>query len=77
MTPDGTAPERILLPVYRYFQGFDLGDAPASCIASVSRIPSIERKPLLPMLTLPRDWEQLPAHQQLNLARFWREPAAE
>lgn len=77
MTPDGTAPERIMLPVYRYFKGFDLGDTPASCIAGVSRIPSLERRPVLPVLTLPRDWDRLPAHQQLDLARLGREPASE
>lgn len=64
--PAGTIAERMLVPVYRSFQGLSLGGKPASCVASVERLASIEGRALLPVLTLPREWLQLPAHQALR-----------
>lgn len=64
--PAGTVAERVLVPVYRSFQGLSLGGKPASCVARVERLASIGGRSLLPVLTLPREWRQLPAHQTLR-----------
>jgi len=64
--PAGTVSERVLLPVYRYFQGFDLGAAPARCVTRVERLTFVRKLPLLPVLTLPRNWQSLPTRQSLG-----------
>lgn len=68
--PPGTKSERVLLPIYRYFQGFDLGTAPARCVTRVERLAFVRKLPLLPVLTLPHDWRTLPAHQSLGDIRW-------
>jgi len=64
--PAGTTAARVLVPVFRSFEGLTLGGAPAGCVTSVQRLASLRGLPLLPVLTLPREWWQLPAHQSLR-----------
>lgn len=64
--PDGSVPERILLPVYRGFTGLSVDGSPPGCVSSVERLESLDGLALLPVLTLPRDWQALPAHQRVG-----------
>ena len=63
--PPGTVRERVLLPVYRTFQGFDTDVESARCVTKVERLAYVRKLPLLPVLTLPHDWQALPPHQTL------------
>ena len=69
--PPGSIPERILLPVYRFFSGFALPPAEAGCISRVERLQSTQGLPLLPQLTLPRDWQGGRLHQALRYSSRW------
>ncbi|MDP1571635.1 MAG: hypothetical protein Q8L86_16695 [Vicinamibacterales bacterium] len=64
--PATAVPARVLLPAYEGFAGLALNGAPARCVTSVHRVPSAERLPLLPILTLPAEWERRPAHQRVG-----------
>ena len=75
--PYGSVPARILLPVFRGFTGLGLGGASPHCVAGVDRLASLSGLPLLPVLTLPDDWQSLPPHQRvgslaLRLGRYGR-----
>lgn len=69
--PLDAVPERVLLPVYRYFQGLDLGGAPVRCVTRVERLASVRELQLLPVLTLPRGWRALPFYQVLKPIELW------
>lgn len=73
MQPAGRPAERILVPVYRGFLGLSLGGAPASCVTRVERLESVRGLPLLPVLTLPPGWRDLPRHQSIGKValRLW------
>lgn len=72
--PRGVIVERYLTPVFRGFQGISTGTSPASCVRSVERLSSTEGIALLPTLTLPAAWRDMPPHQQVGAAalRVWR-----
>jgi hypothetical protein len=65
-TPPETVPDRVLVPVYRYFRGLDPGAAPPACISDVERLAGVQGLPLLPVLTLPADWRALPFRQSIR-----------
>lgn len=69
--PLDAVPERVLLPVYRYFQGLDLGGAPVRCVTRVERLASVRELQLLPVLTLPWGWRALPFYQVLKPIELW------
>jgi hypothetical protein len=71
--PYDSVPERVLVAVFRGFKGLGLGGAEPRCVSSVERLQSVQGLPLLPILTLPRDWESLPPHQEVGMAalRLW------
>lgn len=72
-SPNGSVPERVLLPVYRYFDGLTLAGAPITCVSHVERVTLGPEWPVLPVLTLPPDWPAGPLHQTLKLSR-WVKP---
>ena len=78
--PRGTVSERVLLPVYRYFQGIDVGARGARCLTKIERLAIVRKLPLLPVLTLPADWRARPFHQRLTpialLPAFWTRSGA-
>lgn len=71
VVPPGTVPDRVLVPVYRYFQGFDVGGEGTRCITRVERLASVRGIALLPVLTLPPNWRSLPFEQTLAPIRWW------
>jgi hypothetical protein len=68
--PAGTLPERILVPVYRSFDGVSIAGAPASCLSRLDRVVLSAATPLLPVLTLPPDWRDRAWHHQLKPSRW-------
>jgi hypothetical protein len=68
--PRGSIPERILVPVFDGFRSLTVDPSLRHCIASVDRLAELRGRPLLPVLTLPRGWVDLPTHQ--SLAGWWR-----
>jgi hypothetical protein len=64
--PGGSVPGRILLPVYRGFTGLSLEGSSPACVSSVERLESLDGLALLPVLTLPADWNVRPAHQRIG-----------
>jgi hypothetical protein len=72
--PRGVIVERYLTPVFSGFQGISTGASPASCVSSVERLSSLAGIALLPTLTLPAAWRDMPPHQQVGAAalRVWR-----
>lgn len=71
--PAGTSPERVLVPVYRYFDGLTLTGAPGACVSRVERVTLGPQLSVLPVLTLPPDWQDGPLHQALKPSR-WVKP---
>lgn len=71
--PYDSIPERVLVPVFRGFRGLGLGGASPRCVTGVERLQSVQGLPLLPVLTLPHDWQVLPPHQQVGVPalRLW------
>lgn len=59
-----------LVPIFAGFRGLSLGDAPAGCLKSVERLQSVKGLPVLPTLTLPADWRDLPKHQRIGPQAF-------
>lgn len=65
---DSTQPHvatRILLPVFRGFQGVRVPDARPECVAGLHRLRHPERFTLMPELVLRSGWERQPLHQSL------------
>lgn len=64
------APFRLLLPVYYspggYFAGIEVPDGDERCVASLRRATRIDGTPVLPTLTLPPGWRELPLYQTLT-----------
>lgn len=71
--PYGSVPERVLVAVFQGFRGLGLGGASPQCVSRVERLASVRGVPLLPILTLPRDWASLSPHQEVGIAalRLW------
>lgn len=71
--PYDSVPERVLVAVFRGFTGLGLGGAAPRCVSSVERLESVRGLPVLPILTLPRDWASLSPHQEVGAAalRLW------
>lgn len=71
--PAGAVIETWIVPIFAGFRGLNLGDAPPSCLRSIERLQSLKGLPLLPALTLPANWRDLPKHQRIgpNAIRLW------
>lgn len=71
--PPGAVIQIWLVPIFAGFRGLSLGDAPASCLQSVERLQSVKGLAVLPTLTLPANWRQLPKHQRIgpDAVRLW------
>jgi hypothetical protein len=71
-------PFRLLLPVYYspggYFAGIEVPDGDRQCVPALRRATRIDEMPVLPTLTLPPGWRDLPLYQTLTPrgVRFWR-----
>ena len=71
--PLGTSPERILVPVYRHFEGITLTGAPAACVGRIDHVLLGKQAALLPVLTLPPGWRAGDLHHELQPSR-WMAP---
>lgn len=69
LPPDAVI-ETWLVPIFAGFQGLSLGNAPAGCLESVERLQTVKGLPLLPTLTLPANWRDLPKHQRIGSDAF-------
>jgi hypothetical protein len=71
--PRGIIVERFMTPVFRGFRGLALNGAPLSCVRRVTRLASVRGLPLLPTLTLPAAWRDMPGHQRIGAQalRLW------
>lgn len=61
---------RVMLPVYRNFVGVSFDQGAASCVTKVERLATVKGAALLPVLTLPPDWNEMPPHQAFRLSRW-------
>lgn len=70
--PEATRPARVLVPVYRFFAGFTVGEGGARCVSRIERLVSLRDRPLLPIVTFS---EEVPPrlHQSLVPPR-WSAP---
>jgi hypothetical protein len=68
--PAGTRPARVLVPVYRDFDGVTITGAPHACVTRIEQVQLGPDTPLLPVLTLPSDWRQRPKHHTLELSSW-------
>ena len=64
--PQGAVIQTWLVPIFAGFRGLSLGNAPADCLQSVQRLQSVKGMPVLPTLTLPANWRDLPKHQRIG-----------
>jgi hypothetical protein len=68
----GEPAQRILLPVFRFFQGFTLDRGSPSCIIKIEQLQSLDGRHLLPILTLAANWQAQPSHVAVRAPRLDR-----
>jgi hypothetical protein len=73
---DGEPAGRILLPVFRSFQGFVFERGGPSCITRVERLQSVAGRRLLPYLALVPGWQEQPFHVSLRQPAWFGRGAA-